>query len=166
MAVSGKPNAEYMLDSLMANLKLITTANGFWVDVKTVLLPEFEPFADIMMAVDDPALLVWVVSESPEAGRIGAPDRAMEVWIAGVIKSERLIQVQLIRLMTAVRQCLLNNRQLNYPGLVSVPNTWGRRIEEMNEGVVYEIKRGDQSKASGRFLSKWKVVYGYTSQAG
>jgi hypothetical protein len=165
VAVGGKPNAEYTLESLVANLKLISTPD-YWVDVRTVKLPDYEPFADAMMIEEDPALMVWVIGESTAEGRIGMADRALEVWICGVIKGRDNIQAQLIRLTASIRKCLLFNRQLNYPGVVGVPNTWGRGLEESSDAVSYQVDKGDQSKGSGVLLSKWRIFYAYPSPGG
>lgn len=164
MAVGLKTNSEYLYGSLIANLKLVTTAGGYWSDVRTVKAPNYVPFADAMYTEERPALLVWIEGELPEEGRLGMADRSLEVTIIGLIASEQNIRENLIRLVTSLRKCLLFNRQLDFPGTVGVPNTWGRGIEEVE--VNYQIEDGDQSRAAGLFMSRWRISYAYPGPSG
>ena len=151
----------------MASLKRIGTANGHWIDIKDVKMPDYEPFSDLMMAEESPVLLVWVAGEFPTTGRIGMADRMLEVWIAGIIQAQSGIQGQLMKLLASVRSVMLSNRQMNYPDQdPETPNTWGRGTAEHADGAVYEITKFDKGRAAGIFLSKWNVSYAFQPPVG
>lgn len=164
MAVGQKPNVEYLYESLGANLKLIGTASGYWIDVQTVKAPNYVPYASEMYSEDRPALLYWIEGEQPEEGWIGMAERSLEVTIIGLIASDRSIRENLLRMVASVRKCLLFNRQLDFPGTVDVPNSWGKGVEEID--VSYQIESTEQSKAAGLFQSRWRIHYAYPSPSG
>jgi len=165
MAYGGKPNSEFCMDSLLAELKTISVANGRWSDVRTVVMPDYAPESDVMFQAETPSLHVWVMGSGGQEGLISRARRSLEVWIYGVVKQDRGAQTAILRLAEDVRSVMIMNPERDYPGL-SVANTWGHFTEEQAGGFSFLVDRNEQGKSIGEFRSEWKVVYNYDNPNG
>jgi len=165
VAQGAKPNSAHVVDSILADLKNVKKANGYWMDVRHVALPDYQPYQDQMIAADTPSLQVWVVGDGPGDSLIGLPRKTLKVWIIGVIKQSDRLQQDLLMLADDVKSIMIFNPARNFPGS-SVANTYGHYTDQDEEGVSFEVERGDQSSNVGIFLSKWRVGYEFPSPHG
>lgn len=159
MSVGGKPNALYNLDSLVAELKLISVANGYFTTVKSATRPAFPPWAlDQVVAVPElPALMVWLlrIGKGRQNDSFSANYPALEIEIVGVVKGEDP-QAKLIMLEADVRRVMVNNKSRRYP---NAQNTVVTALDtyEAKEGVDIKLYESSGPEGLGIFAARWII---------
>jgi hypothetical protein len=165
VAVGDKPNSEYTVEAMMADLRRISRANGYRTEVRTVVQPDYSPDSDMVLQVGAPSVQVWIMGSQPTEGMVGRLHRTLSVWIVGTIKQSKDVQIALLRLMEDVRSVMMWNPQRNHPDNTGA-NTWGHHTEEESEGFSYMVDAAEGTQAAGMFLSKWRVTYVFPSPSG
>lgn len=153
-----KTNLEISIESMLADLARIAKGNGFFSDIKTKpFLANYAPDDPAVMALDAPAILVWVLeSNRSEYSAIGAPRFDATVWIAGTVKQDRETQKKLWRLGEDIHNVMYWNPQRGFPSS-SVTPTWC--YSSQPEVTQFFLDPAQGSYGSGQLLSKWRVIF-------
>lgn len=168
MAVSGKPNSAYIVDSVIADLKQIKISNGYYSDVKTVTLPSWD-YRDgsHFSQVEDSALLIWLDAlVAGETSRNFQEERpSMAFTIVGVVRREQGLQEAMLLLAEDIRRVMMSNPQRNHPSNPTQNNSWGVLTKE-DGGVDFQVHRNEQGVTIGVFTSSWRVDYRFPKATG
>lgn len=154
-------NAEYVVDSLMADLRRISIANGFRTDIANVEMPNwsFEDSAKIT-AIQDEVILVWVNDD--QGGHENAnssEDRPYLFFtVVGVSRSSQELQMKLLRMCQDIRRVMRGNPQRNHPDNTTQVNTWGVDTD-LSSGFDLDYYKASEMVTIGVTFSIWRVSY-------
>lgn len=170
MAVADRPNSVFIMDALVADLRLIKRANNYWSDVADVDAPEFPPtsLSQAFSMKEYPALLVWLsyMRQSQRTGDSLGGDLRSElgVFVVGIVKQERGLQTALLTLAEDVKRCMRLNAGRDYPGLAIV-NTWGINTDYGSGGFKFDYS-SENGVTFGHFSSEWVISYRFPTPKG
>jgi len=156
----GRPETVYILEGLIKEAKGITTANGYFTNVSTALVPTkfFESPAEFT-AVDCPALLFYPsgITKTRSGDTTGSRYRTMTVKVFGVVKQTTSVYDGLLALYQDLEMMMTGNLLRNRPDLQSVvSNSYG--VFTGNQGVSFDLFPSGQSTV-GYFVSTWAVEF-------
>ena len=168
MAVSNLPNAAYIIESIMADLRQISIGNGYRTDLKAIELPSwsYEDRARFSQ-VETPALLLWLDSDVKGTTLSNHQELrpALIFTVVGIVRRADKLQEAMLLLSQDVRRVMMANPQRNHPANLTQANTWGVLTEEEG-GVDFKVHRNEQGVTIGIFTSSWRVDYRYPIPAG
>lgn len=167
MGIGADPNSVKLVRATLAELRRISRANGYFVDVRTVKQPDYAPYQQdglipkAALMEEAPAILVWVDSETDDGSGDNSAEDQPELHIQMLIvgKQEVGLQDELQRMAASVRIAMRHNLSRNFPDSVA-ENTWG--LMTQGDGKTFDYfyeQRPPAETTIGVVHSRWRIRY-------
>lgn len=167
--ISGKPNAQYVLDVLVKELNGIQKPD-FLTDLKFAKQPTYPPRARRKIFEEEaPCILVWLdsIGQGTTQARRGEDRPEMLVYMVGIVKPDRGVQEALLALCEDVRRVMRSNGERTWPGEDGSTNTWGLFTQPATSKTFdLSLHGASRATAIGLFESFWNVSYRFPTATG
>lgn len=154
-------NAEFIVNSLIADLKRIQISNGFKTDIADVEMPSWS-FEDSskLTAIQDEKILVWLNDDQGghEKSNSGEDRPYLFFTLVALSRSSQELQMKLLRICQDIRIVMRSNPQRNHPDNPSLVNTWGVDTD-ISSGFDLDYYKASETVTIGVAVSIWRVSY-------
>lgn len=171
--IAGTTNEDYVVKSVVENLKRISIAKGYLTDVRLVEEPDFgvdDQANQVMKAQDGASLFVWGVgqSEGRSGNTLGANNDVLVVTLAviGVVKQAEQPQSAIRRLAADVRRIFRQNPRLNIDGSTGT-NAFCENTAPVSQPTFdYLYGKVDAATSVALFYTAWDATYRFPLATG